>query len=243
MAKRFCAVLLAAAMLVTMLAAGVTIARAAVNEIEFTVGDVTAEKGDVVEIPVSVSENSHIVNMDIYVEFDPAQLAIDKSFYETADDPDSAGGYAVNTEILKGGWMYLGNEVEDGCFRFVAATGGSGITAGGELIRLAFEVLTDEAEKIAVTVRVDPCVVNTGDGDEEWPCHAVNGGVTVTTYEMGDYDQSGVVNMRDIMQLYKAVSEGNDMTDYQFTVSDYDGNGVVNMRDVMKIYQIVSGAA
>jgi len=243
MAKRLCAVVLAAAMLVTMLAAGVTIARAAVNEIEFTVATVTAEKGEVVEIPVSVSENSYIVNMDLYVEFDPSQLALDKSFYVTAEDPDSAGGYAVNTDMLKGGWMYLGNETESGVFRFVAATGGAGLTAGGEVIRLAFEVLTDEVENIEVTVRVDPCVVNTGSGDEDWPCHSVDGGVTVMKYVIGDYDQNGLVNMRDIMQIYKAVSKGETMTTYQFTVSDYDQNDIVNMRDVMMIYRVVSTGA
>ena len=226
-----------------MLAAGVSIVRASAQEsLTFTVASVEGAKGDIVEIPVSVSENSYLVNMDIYVEFNTDELALDKSYFTDCNDPDSSNGYYANSEILKGGWMYLGNEVEPGVFRFVAATGGAGITVGGELIRLAFEVLTDEVDSIEVTVTVDPCVVNRGEGDEETAYTAVNGGVTVDRFQIGDYDKNGAVNMRDVMQLYKAVSEGSEMTEYQFKVSDYDENGTVNMRDVMRIYQIVSGA-
>ncbi len=81
---------------------------------------------------------------------------------------------------------------------------------------------------------------------------AVDPAITLRTLELcyteaedvllGDWDGNGTTNMRDIMQMYKAVSEGNEMTDAQFACADYDGNGTVNMRDVMKIYQIVSGA-
>ena len=82
---------------------------------------------------------------------------------------------------------------------------------------------------------------------------AVDPAVVIRTFELcyteaedvliGDWDGNGTANMRDIMQMYKAVSEGADMTDAQFACTDFDGNGTVNMRDVMQIYKVVSGAA
>ncbi len=54
---------------------------------------------------------------------------------------------------------------------------------------------------------------------------------------VGDYDGNGTVNMRDIMQFYRAFSAGTAMTEDQIAACDYDGNGSINMRDVMNIYR------
>ncbi len=58
---------------------------------------------------------------------------------------------------------------------------------------------------------------------------------------LGDYDQNGIINMRDVMQLYKDFSVGKAMTDYQKAAGDYDQNGTINMRDVLSLYKFISG--
>ncbi len=56
----------------------------------------------------------------------------------------------------------------------------------------------------------------------------------------GDINFDGSLNMRDVMFLFSAVSNGHALTAEQQAAADYDGNGVVNMRDVMRIYRLVS---
>ncbi len=242
MAKRICAVVLAVTMLITMLVTGISAVRASADTesatVTFDIGTVEAVKGDYVEIPISISENSQLVNADLYVRFDATKLNLDETYFADTESANGECCYQVNTELIKGGWMYLGNEVEPGVFRFVMATGGSGLTASGEIIRLGFEVLTDEPGLAELEFEASPCVGFDGTDDYDIAYSVNAGGVYVLNDVLiGDFDGNGTVNMRDIMQFYRAFSAGTTMTEAQIAACDYDGNGSINMRDVMNIYR------
>ncbi|MBR5134113.1 MAG: hypothetical protein IKV35_00775, partial [Clostridia bacterium] len=133
MMKRMISIVVAAMMLVSLFA----VSASAANGATVTVASVNGKKGDIVEVPVTISENSYLVNADMHITFDSSKVKL-VAYYA---DPDGDDGdlicYSTENTILGNGWMYLGNEITKGDFVFVAATGSQvGLTKGGELFRL-----------------------------------------------------------------------------------------------------------
>ena len=222
----------------------------AASAVTITVGTVSGSKGDVVELPISISANSYLVNADLLIEFDATRL-------ELVDDYFDEGCY--QTAALFGSkWLCVGGEQSDGKFWYFMATSNNiGLTAGGEMVRLAFRILKDDVASLTVTVKADPICGNDGTGaldesgypmdtnlDFSGVAGAVTIGTTTTTTPpdqlIGDLNFDGRISMQDALLLYAGVSRGT-LTEERRAVADYNGDGSVNMRDALTLYAFVSG--
>ncbi len=237
MMKRCAVVLLAMALL---LGACVVPAWAAPSA-TIAVGTVSGLKGDVVELPITISANSYLVNADLIIEYDGTRL-------ELVNDRFAEGCYQTGP-ILDTRWMTAGAARSAGKFWFSLATGDNvGLSSGGELFRLAFRILKDDAASMTVSVKADPVLGNDGSGapdsnglsqDVVLDCTTVAGAVSISAAEPGDLNFDGRISMQDALMLYVGVSQ-NNLTPERTEVSDYNGDGAVNMRDVLALYAFVA---
>ncbi len=245
--KRWTAIVLSCVLLASVL----VMPTSAASSATITVGTVSGLKGDVVELPVTISAESYLVNADFFVVYDSTRL-------ELVNDHFSEGCYRVGTVFSNNRWIYIGAKVYNGKFRFSTAYSGSiGTSTGGEMFRVAFRILKDDSETIPVNLVVDTACANDGasspddsgyPADYELSCTTVAGAVKIGTATeppteeklMGDVTGDGVVNMRDALFLYQCMSRQIEMTDERKEVADMTGDGMVNMRDALFLFSKVS---
>lgn len=124
-----------------------------------TVGSVTGEKGDTVLIPVDISAESRLVNADIYVRYDPDRLRAIKQYDADTEE---------NRWTLDGIWpgSLWAAEPSEGLLHIMLATGDKGMTSGGTLFWLMFEVMDDLSTPAVLQPQAAVCGV-TGDGGED----------------------------------------------------------------------------
>ena len=72
--KKWTAVLLAMALLMTSLLTVMGVTAGAASDVEITLSDVSGRKGETVEIEAAISANSYLVNGDMVLNFDPKKL-------------------------------------------------------------------------------------------------------------------------------------------------------------------------
>ncbi len=253
----------AALVLLTMVSMLFVMPASAADSVTITVGSVSGKVGDVVEVPVSISANSFLVNADMLVSFDPTKLALADTYYEdpVGDEGDTCC-YSVNTALFTSRWMYQGNERAAGEFIFSAATGSNtGIEAGGVMFTLAFEILSKDADGAVITFAADPICGNDGTGetgidgypvDYDLTYTAVDGTVSIGTETttttkplpvglIGDMNGDGSLNMFDALLLYGGVNGVRQLTDQQLALADFTGDGNLNMMDALLLFRHVSG--
>lgn len=224
---------------------------AAPADVTVTVGSVSGKAGDIVEIPVSISEGSYLVNLDIEMTYDATVLEPVFTQYADPDDESLTTCYQVNGELFGNGWMYVGAVKKAGCFRFSAATASStGKADGGELIRVAFKILKSTVGT-NIDVNVYPICGNDGTGaadadgypqDYALNCTVVNGKVVAEPDGLiGDMNNDGVLNTVDALLHYACVNGARAFTDAQFELADYNRNGTIDMMDTLLLFKHVSG--
>ena len=251
MTKRLLTLLVSLLLCVSVVAVGAA-SVSAQTAATVTVATVTGKVGDVVEVPVSISADSYLVNADMLITYDTEKLALDTTFYADPDDDEATLGYQVNTAMFPVSWMYGGNETVPGMFKFlVAGSGQTGLTAGGEMFRLAFRILADDGEPIEIAFSADPFRGNDGSGetnDAGYPMDTAialtveNGSVIVEDdFLRGDVNGDGEIDMRDAFAVYRAAS-GGDVTDELLLKGDMNEDGEIDMRDAFAVYKIASGS-
>ncbi|MBR3289347.1 MAG: hypothetical protein IKI63_01060 [Clostridia bacterium] len=102
-----------------------------------TIGTASGEKGDTVLIPVDITADSRLVNADLYIRYDPGRLRAIKQYDADADES------RWTTDGIWQGSIWAA-EPSEGLLHIMLATGeDEGLTAGGTLFGLVFEVLDD----------------------------------------------------------------------------------------------------
>ncbi len=224
---------------------------AAPADVTVTVGSVSGKAGDIVEIPVSISEGGYLVNLDIAMTYDKTVLEPVFTQYADPDDESLTTCYQVNSELFGNGWMYVGVVKEAGCFRFSAASAATtGKATGGEMLRVAFKILKSTVGT-NVNVAVYPICGNDGTGaadtdgypkDYELNCTVVNGKVVAEPAGLiGDMNNDGILNTVDALLHYACVNGVRDFTQTQYELADYSRDGSVNMMDTLLLFKYVSG--
>ena len=133
--KRMTTILLALVLLLAMTATAY-----AQDTVTITVGDIDATVGDIVEVPVMISEGHYAVNGRIFLTYDPQILALQK----VCPGEDNPYFEDVNTDILDSGYMWAFKMPREGQANFVFATAANtGNATGGVLYTLTFAVLRD----------------------------------------------------------------------------------------------------
>ncbi len=238
--KRIFACLLAVVMLVAM-----TCTASAEETVTVSVGNVRGEVGELVEVPVSVSEGHYLVNGRIFLTYDPTVLELQ----EVCDDPDNPYFENVNTAILDSSFMWMFASPKAGKANFVFATSSSaGNATGGAIYTLTFKLLK-EADASAIVVTVPEMRTNNGGEDTDAALTLVNADVEVLKFDptpdlKGDVNGNGDVTLPDAVRLfYYANGEpGLELTEKQLRNADVTGDGVVNLADAVRLFYYVSGS-
>ena len=246
MNKRVFSVLLAVMMVLSCVTVGAAPVFAA-SSATVTVGSATGDVGDIVEIPVSITANSYMVNADMYVTYDTDVLQL-VGYYDSTDGEDTKVCYKVNNDIFNNKWMYAANEKEPGLFVFAGASNSkTGITKGGEMFRLAFKILNEQANGTEISFVADPICGNDGTGvtedgiikDFNVAVTVEEGYVSVTAGLRGDMTGDGSLDMMDALLLYSNISYGT-LSEENAYAADYNGDGAANMMDALLLYAFVS---
>ena len=236
--KRVTALLLT---LVMLLAVTCT-AASAETAVTVTVGAVKGEIGDIVEVPVSLSEGHYAVNGRIFLTFDPTVLELQ----EVCDDADNPYFETINPAIIDSSFMWMVRSPEAGRLNFVFSTASSmGNAAGGAMFTLTFKLLKEGVGEIAVTVP-ELRTNSTGGDDADAELTVVNGAVKVTPVDptppvKGDVNGDGLVRLPDAVRLFYFVNRMAELTDKQIANADVTGDGKVNLMDAARVFYNVSG--
>ncbi len=235
--KRLAAVLLTCVLLFAM-----TSVAFAEESVTITVGSVKGEVGDVVQVPVSVSEGHYMVNGRIFLTYDPTVLELQ----EVCDDVDNPYFEDVNTDILDSSFMWAFKSPKAGKANFVFATSAdTGNTAGGAIYTLTFKLLK-KADNSAIVVTVPEISTNSGAGDTDAVLTLVDGDVKVTEVDdtptmKGDVNGDGKVNLPDATRLFYYINGLLELTDQQMLNADLTGDGVVDLNDATRLFFYVGG--
>lgn len=239
MMKRFTAVLAALAMLLTLT---MTVSAQEQEAVTVTVGSIKGEVGDIVQVPVSVSDGHYLVNGRIFLTYDPTVLELQ----EVCDDEDNPYFEAINEDIIDSSFMWAFAVPAAGRANFVFATSSdSGNATGGAIYTLTFKLLqvTDAA---SIVVTIPEMRSNNGGEDYDAAPTVENGKVVVKPYDAtpdlkGDVNGDGVVTFHDAVRLFYFVNGSLELTDKQFKNADVNENGVVNLLDTTRLFNHVSG--
>lgn len=131
---------------------------AAVPAVALTVESGAVEVGDTVILPVTVNADAHLVNMDMFLHYDPTLLEPVLQYDAATDseryaEPGVFGG-TVRSEKLGADTLYVLLAAPDG-----------GTTDKGTLFYVAFRLLADPGEGAAITPEVSVCRAWAGGAD------------------------------------------------------------------------------
>ena len=143
---------------------------AALPTVTVTVEGGSAEVGDTVILPVTVSADAHLVDADVLLHYDPALLEPVLQ-YDAATDSEryaEAGIFSgsVRSEKLSDGTLYV-----------MLASADDGTDQKGTLFYVAFRLLSAKSDGAAVTPEMPSCHLRSGKAD----CDAVAVGKTALT--------------------------------------------------------------
>lgn len=235
--KRLTAVLLALVMLAAM-----TCTVAAEEAVTITVGAIDGEVGDVVEVPVTVSEGHYLVNGRIFLTYDPTVLELQA----VCDDADNPYFESVNADILDSSFMWAFNVPQAGKANFVFATSADvGNATGGAIYTLTFKLLK-KASNSAIVITCPEIRQNSGAGDTDAALTLVNGSVKVTEPDTtpamrGDINGDGNVNLSDATRLFYYINGLLELTEQQMLNADLTGDGTVDLNDASRLFYYVGG--
>ena len=235
--KRITAMILAVVMLLTM-----TVVASAQDTVTITVGSVKGEVGDIVQVPVSVSDGHYLVNGRIFLQYDSSVMELQK----VCADEDNPYFETVNPAVFDSACMWGFAVPTAGRANFVFATSkDSGSAVGGVMYTLTFKLLrtTDGG---AVTVTVPEMRRNNGGEDFDAMLTLVSGDVTVKPFDptpavKGDTDGNGTVDLSDAVRLFCYVNGMVQMTDKQLVNADVNGDGNLTLADASRLFYHISG--
>lgn len=203
----------------------VTVAKKSVVKTDGSIklDSVKGRLGETVEVPVTITKNTGVTAMCHTITFNPNTL---KFVSATAKNGFANGTVVVNDEKAANGevtvlWFQATDVVESG----VAYT-------------LKFEILeTAQDGNSSISIAFDENDNGNASG-ENVVFEAVNGGVEVLSYWLGDLDGDRKYGMADLLQLAQYVS-GKEMTltEKQKKSADVNEDGVIDVHDVTLLSQ------
>lgn len=236
--KRITAIILSLVLLVTM-----AFTASAQESVTITVGSAKGEVGELVQIPVTVSEGHYLVNGRIFLSYDPNVLELQ----QVCEDEDNPYFEQINEEIIDSSFMWAFASPVVGRANFVFATSSdSGNAAGGTIFTLTFKLLqTTDGTPITATIPEMRCN-NGGAEDYDAPLTIENGTVRVVPYDptpavKGDANGDGQVNLSDALRVFYYFNGIAQLTDKQIANADLNGDGQVSLAEVTRLFYYVSG--
>ncbi len=235
--KRLTAVLLVLVMVFAM-----TCTASAEEAVTITVGAIDGEVGEIVQVPVTVSEGHYLVNGRIFLTYDPTVLELQA----VCDDADNPYFESVNADILDSSFMWAFNVPSAGKANFVFATSADvGNAAGGAIYTLTFKLLKKTSDS-AIIVNCPEMRQNSGGEDTDAALTLVDGAVKVTEVDTtpamrGDINSDGNINLSDATRLFYYINGLLELTEQQMLNADLTGDGIVDLNDASRLFYYVGG--
>lgn len=182
-----------------------------------------AKAGEEIEVQIKLENNPGITALRLVVYYD--EDALEMTGFEFGDALSS---------MNKGTSENYGNDYS---FSMYSAT--ADLTDCGTLAIIKFKVKEDAADgEYPITIAYDPDDIFNLAGD----CVDFDieiGAVIVNSCLLGDVNNDGKINMRDVVLLQQVVNGWN--VTYNKDAADYNGDGKTNMRDIVALQQYING--
>lgn len=184
----------------------------------------TNEKaGEEVEIKINIENNPGITALRLVIGYD--EDALEMTGFSFGD---------ALASMNKGTSEYYGSDYS---FSMYSAT--ADLTDCGTLAIVKFKVKDDaENGEYPITISYDSDDIFNLDGD----CVDFDieiGAVLINSCLLGDVNNDGKINMRDVVLLQQVVNGWN--VAYNKEAADYNGDGKINMRDIVALQQYING--
>lgn len=211
--------------------------------ITYTVGDIRGSVGDIVEVPVSVSDGHFMVNGQLVLRYDPQALALQA----VTDDPESPYVAEVNGAILEAGktlWSF--NTSDEGEARLVfASSAAMGKATGGTMFTLSFRILSASAHGTSLSLEIPEMRSNNAADAADYHTNvAVQNGFVIVEDAIlrGDVDLNGDVEMLDAVKLFQYINgklelEPQALLNAELAPPDQE----VSLLDAARLFQFING--
>lgn len=182
-----------------------------------------AKAGEEVEIKINIENNPGITALRLVIGYD--EEALEMTSFSFGD---------ALASMNKGTSENYGNHYS---FSMYSAT--DDLTDCGTLAIVKFKVKDDaEDGEYPITITYDPDDIFNLVGD----CVDFEmeiGAIMVNSCLLGDVNDDGKINMRDVVLLQQVVNGWNVI--YNKDAADYNGDGKINMRDIVALQQHING--
>lgn len=193
------------------------------NAPRISMAGVNAKAGEEVEVQVKLENNPGITSLRLVVNYD--EDALEMTGFTFGDALSS---------MNKATSQNYGNGYS---FSMYSAT--ADLTDCGTLATIKFKVNENAEEgEYPIAITYDPDDIFNLNGD----CIGFdieNGAINVNSYLLGDLNDDGKINMRDVVLLQQVVNGWN--VAYNKDAADYNGDGKINMRDIVALQQYING--
>lgn len=189
-----------------------------------TLSGLTANRGAQVTLPIGMTNKKSItgVQFDLYL---PTGVTV---------ATNTKGKLMVTTTSrMDGNYSITGSDMGD-YVRIVGYSADSDPFTGtsGDILNVTLNIGNDVADG-NYTVRLKDIVLSDVNNTEHHPAD-VGGVLTVKSYTLGDVDNSGAVNINDVVCIINHILNRTTGTFIE-EAADVDGSGVININDVVSL--------
>ena len=196
-----------------------------VEKMNITVGEAKARVGKEVTIPVTLSKNTCVAGLELYIDYDADALELVSAANGTTFPSDF--GYTAPGDLtahpVKFTWDSMVNS-----------------DVNGEILQLKFKI-KDAAAAGDYTVEATVAAYTwVGNDTPALEAEAVNGKITATTFMLGDVNDNDVVDAQDIVLTRRYITGGWGVSINE-KAADIDADVEYTARDVILLRRHVAG--
>ena len=189
-----------------------------------SLGWVTAYKGTQITLPISLENDHQItgIQFDLYLP-DGVTVAT-----------NSKGKMLISTTERMDGTYSISSNLMDGCVRILGYSADSDAFTGnsGDILNITLNI--DEAmDDGDYTIHIKDIVLSDVKNTEFHPADAT-ATLTVKSYTLGDVDNSGAININDVVCIINYILNKANGT-FIAEAADVDGSGSININDVVTL--------
>ncbi len=188
-----------------------------------SLASVDAKAGEEVEVQIKLENNPGITALRLVIDYDDTVLEMTGFTF----------GDALSS-MNKGTSEKYGNHYSFSMYSAIAD-----LTDNGSLAIIKFKIKDDaEDGEYPITITYDSDDIFNLNGD------CINfdveiGAIMVNSCLLGDVNDDGKINMRDVVLLQQVVNGWN--VAYNKDAADHNGDGKINMRDIVALQQYING--
>lgn len=189
---------------------------------EVSIETVKAKAGEEIEVPIRLKNNPGITSMRLTLDYDAEALKmIDFSFGEALASTNRASSAKYASPYSFSMYSATQDIKDEGVIAVIKFKVKDDVDAGDYKINISYDsqdIFNINGDSIGVNIN--------------------SGAICVESFEAGDVNADGAVNMRDIVLLQQVVN-GWDV-EYNKETADYNKDKKINMRDIVALQQYIN---